>query len=129
MVPTMLTTIKGAVPLLLTAVLLVPLSACKTNPTATPEAAASEGEGQGEAADDLEDREVVPNWEAQAGDVTVCPMSGRKFEVKENYDRYEYEGYTFVFCCANCIDKVRADPGKYLDPFVAEAQAAAQAED
>jgi YHS domain-containing protein len=71
---------------------------------------------------DLEGREVVDNWNAKIGDVTLCPISGKKFEVTEKSGRFEYQGYTFVFCCAGkCLDKVEADPGKYLDSFVEQA--------
>ena len=121
-------TFKRFAPLLCAGLLLVPLSACKNNPSAAPtDAPVSERED--DRKDDLEGRRVVPNWEAQAGDVTICPLSGRKFEVEAHFDRYDYQGYTFVFCCANCIDKVRADPAKYLDPFVEQAGGPAEAGD
>ena len=67
-------------------------------------------------------REVVDNWNAQVGDVTVCPISGKKFEVGEDAGHFDYQGYSFVFCCSgSCIDKLAADPGKYLDALVEEA--------
>ncbi len=100
-------------PWLFALALLAPLSACKkTAGETTPP-----GDGQG----DLEDREVVNNWEAKTGDVAICPISGKKFEVKDDSGRFDYQGYSFVFCCANCLDKVEADPGKYLDALVEEA--------
>jgi YHS domain-containing protein len=115
-------------PFLLTAALL-PLTACKQSAESTAPDDATPGQGQqhreGQGAQDdskFEGREVVDNWEAQPGDVTVCPISGRKFEVNEDSGRYEYQGHTFVFCCAGkCLEKVEADPGKYLDALVEEA--------
>lgn len=74
-----------------------------------------------EQADAFEGREVVDNWEAKTGDVTVCPMSGKKFEVADNSTRYAYEGYEFVFCCVACEAKIEAKAGEYLDALVEEA--------
>jgi YHS domain-containing protein len=125
----MTTTFPRLASLLCVGVLLVPLSACKDTPTTASTTAPAEDQRDENRKPDLEGRPVVPNWEAQAGDVTVCPLSGRKFEVEAHFDRYDYQGYTFVFCCADCIDKVRADPAKYLDPFVEEAGGPAEAVD
>lgn len=106
--------------LTLSVLALLSLSACnKTEATATtppPDATAPA------KADDLEGREVVDNWKAQPGDVTVCPISGKKFEVEADSGRYAYQGHEFVFCCSgSCLDKVAADPGKYLDALVEQA--------
>jgi hypothetical protein len=109
------------------------LAACKKGPTTEPEQAhhgdgyhGSEGHHGVETPPDFEGREVVDNWRAKTGDVTVCPLSGKKFEVEANSTRYSYQGYTFVFCCTDededeCLGKVAADPGKYLDRLVEEA--------
>jgi YHS domain-containing protein len=106
--------------------LFVSLSACKKESadTTPPEHGHGHEHGEGHHEDkhgDFEGREVVDNWKAQTGDVTVCPMSGKKFEVSEASQRFDYEGHSFVFCCANCVKKVEADPGKYLDAMVEEA--------
>jgi hypothetical protein len=107
---------KRLIPLLFTALALL-APGCKAPATTTPEDDATAA-----PAADLEGREVVDNWKAQPGDVTVCPISGKKFEVTEESGRFDYRGYTFVFCCAGpCLDKVEADPGKYLDSFVEQA--------
>lgn len=116
---------KTFTPLLVAAVLLVPMSACK-NKQAGPDQSAAPGDT---ADDELAGREVVPNWMAQTGDVTVCPLSGRTFEVEEHFDRYAYQGYNFVFCCADCIDEVKEDPGKYLDSLVEQAGGPAEGHD
>jgi YHS domain-containing protein len=110
--------------------LVVPfiLTACKKAPTTEPEQAhhgdghhGSEGH-HGEQHSDFEGREVVDNWSAEPGDVTVCPISGKKFEVDADSGHFSYQGYTFVFCCAGaCLEKVEADPGKYLDRLVEQA--------
>jgi YHS domain-containing protein len=111
-------------------VLGVTLTACKKAPTTEPEQAhhgdgyhGSEGHhGGGEQHQDFEGREVVDNWRAELGDVTVCPISGKKFEVDANSGHFSYQGYTFVFCCSGgCLEKVEANPGKYLDRLVEEA--------
>jgi hypothetical protein len=94
------------------------LFGCKKVETTPPEQAQPEHSQQG----DLEGRAVVDNWLAKPGDVTVCPLTGNKFEVAANSGRVSYQGYSFVFCCSGeCLEPVEADPGKYLDPLVEEA--------
>ena len=118
-------------PWLFALTLLAPLSACKkTEAETTPPDGHAHGEDHDEKHHEgnFEGREVVSNWEAKTGDVTVCPMSGKKFEVADGSDRFDYQGHNFVFCCANCLDKVSADPGKYLDPLVEEAGGAVETE-
>jgi hypothetical protein len=105
------------------------LWACKNSPTTEPEQAhpgdshhGSEGLSASEPMNDFENREVIDNWRAELGDVTVCPISGKKFEVDANSGHFSYQGYDFVFCCAGaCLEKVAADPGKYLDRLVEQA--------
>lgn len=113
-------------PLLLsTLVLTFALPACKTSErdtTEPPSATAGPGHGKGPMHDDeFEGREVVVNYEAQPGDVTICPYSGKKFEVKADSPRFEWNDKSWVFCCDMCIADVQADPekylGKYLDPI------------
>jgi len=107
----------------------LPLGACDGGgSTATPDDAATaeheghDADGEGAGEDEFAGREVVDNWLAEPGDVTVCPISGRKFEVDDKSGHMSYEGYEFVFCCSGeCLDKVEANPGKYLDELVEEA--------
>lgn len=123
---------KRITPILFAAsLLLLPLSACeKTESTSPDDAAAADagpeqGEGkQGSMHQDFEGREVVDNWKAEPGDVTTCPFSGKKFEVKDDSPHFEYEGQSFVFCCSKCLSKVEADPEQYLGELAAEANAA-----
>lgn len=113
---------------LICAVLGLALIACKkgkkgetTNPD---DAVTHDGhEGHADGGDDkFAGREVVENWQAGPGDVTVCPISGKKFEVDDKSGRFDYQGHSFVFCCSGaCLDKVAAEPGKYLDALVEEA--------
>jgi YHS domain-containing protein len=114
--------------------LLAPLSACKkgdasaeTNSPTDAHAHQGEHEHHGDKHGDVEG-EVVKNWEAKPGDVTVCPMSGEKFEVAESSPRFDYQGQSFVFCCPHCLEKVEAEPGKYLDPLIEEAGGGAATE-
>ncbi|MFO7564136.1 MAG: hypothetical protein R6X02_15935 [Enhygromyxa sp.] len=122
-------------PCLFALTLSVSLSACKKDSspaeTTAPGHEHEHGHGHGHDEDkhgDFEGREVVANWEAQTGDVTVCPMSGKTFEVTDSSQRLDYGGHSFVFCCANCVKKVEANPGEYLDALVEEAGGAGPAE-
>jgi hypothetical protein len=95
--------------------------ACKRAETTVPEGDLVE-DGFPSAADgrgEVQGREVVDNWRAKPGDVTTCPISGKKFEVEANSPRFSYQGYNFVFCC--CLEQVEANPAKLLDRLVEEA--------
>ena len=61
--------------------------------------------------------EVVKNVDAQPGDTTTCPFSGKPFVVKAEHPRVDYEGQTYWVCSEDAAEKVRADPAKYLDGF------------
>lgn len=104
------------VPLFLCVVSSLALTACKKAPTTEPEQAHHHQEPAS-----FENREVIDNWRAELGDVTVCPFTGKKFEVDANSGHFSYQGYDFVFCCADCLDEIAADPGKYLDRLVEQA--------
>jgi YHS domain-containing protein len=60
---------------------------------------------------------VVRNVDAQPGDTTTCPYSGRTFVVKAEHPKVDYEGRTYTICSETAAEAVRADPGKYLDDF------------
>lgn len=77
-------------------------------PADDPAAASEPGEGA------VADADLVPNTEAQIGDVTECPYSGRPFEVKADSPKWEYQGKTYVFCGQKALDEVKQDPEKYL---------------
>jgi YHS domain-containing protein len=61
--------------------------------------------------------QVVPNLEAQPGDTTTCPYSGRTFVVKAEHPKVDYEGNSYWLCSEDAAQKVRADPSKYFDGF------------
>lgn len=98
---------------------LLPACGKEQPPTNDPATATAAADPTPEAADadPLAGREVVENAEAQPGDVTTCPYSGRKFEVKEDHPKVEYEGVSYWICSDKAAAEVEADPGKYLDDF------------
>lgn len=61
--------------------------------------------------------QVVKNVDAQPGDTTTCPFSGKTFVVKADHPRVEYEGQTYWVCSESAAEQVRADPAKYLADF------------
>ncbi len=116
---------------LLALALTLGLSACKKTETTTPEHHGHHGHhADGSAHDeskhgDFEGREVVVNYAAKPGDVTICPYSGKKFEVKADSPRIDWQDKSWVFCCDKCLGEVQADPEKYLGK-VLEAESAAE---
>ena len=90
------------------------LGACSKAPAEAPttDPAAATGEPAAEPA-----AEVVKNVDAQPGDTTTCPYSGRTFVVKADHPRVEYQGKSYWICSEKAAEEVRADPGKYLDDF------------
>jgi len=56
---------------------------------------------------------LVAPGEAKLGDHTRCPVSGDEFVVKADSPHTELGGKTYYFCCAECVDKFKADPAKY----------------
>ncbi len=88
------------------------LVACSKEPASNPPEAAPAAAPESEAA-----AELVPNLEAQVGDTTTCPYSGRSFVVKAEHPRVDYEGKSYWVCSEKAADEVRADPAKYLDNF------------
>ncbi len=128
----LLAAMKRLLPLMLIAAFALAPTACDKAETTTPEDATAHHEGEEEDHHDeaaFEGREVVGAWQAQAGDVTLCPVSGEKFEVSEASDRFEYQGHSFAFCCGGCLEKAKADPAQYLDALVEEAGGPATAAD
>ena len=101
-------------------VLSLGLSACakgdgSTEPSVDP-GSATPAAGEA-AADPLAGQPVVENVEAQPGDVTTCPYSGRTFVVKAEHPKVEHGGKSYWVCSEQAAEAVRADPGKYLDGF------------
>ncbi|MCK5655184.1 MAG: YHS domain-containing protein [Candidatus Aureabacteria bacterium] len=50
----------------------------------------------------------------------MCPVMGQP--ASKNYS-YTYEGKTYYFCCASCIEKFKNDPVKYINKKVIELEA------
>lgn len=98
--------------------LVLPSIACSKapaeSPTTDPATATPEPAVEAEPAAEVT---VVPNLEAQPGDTTTCPYSGKTFVVKAEHPRVEHEGKTYWVCSEKAAEEVRADPGKYLDGF------------
>ena len=42
------------------------------------------------------------------------PVCGMTTDSPESYLNYDYEGETYYFCSEHCLEKFKADPGKYL---------------
>jgi YHS domain-containing protein len=83
----------------------------KEAPTATPGEAAPAGASvEAPVA-------VVPNLDAQPGDTTTCPFSGRTFVVQADHPKVDYEGKSYWICSEEAAEQVRADPEKYLAEF------------
>ena len=69
------------------------------------------------AAEPQAEQPVVKNLDAQPGDVTTCPYSGRPFVVKAEHPKVEYQGRSYWICSEQAAQAVRADPERYLDGF------------
>jgi Cu+-exporting ATPase len=54
---------------------------------------------------------VAPGAPADQAKDPVCGMSVDPATAKH---RFEHEGRTYAFCCAGCLTKFAADPGRYL---------------
>jgi YHS domain-containing protein len=52
--------------------------------------------------------------EAAVGDSTTCPVSGETFVVTAESPKVEIEGKTYYTCCPHCVEKLKADPKKFL---------------
>jgi len=52
----------------------------------------------------------------------ICPVTGEEIDEAAKAT-YEYEGKTYNFCCAGCIDEFKKEPQKYIDKVNQELQA------
>ncbi|MCA9638406.1 MAG: hypothetical protein KC420_20390 [Myxococcales bacterium] len=105
---------------LLALALTLDLAACRKSESTPP----SGGDAAAGETDPFAGREVVDNPSAKPGDVTVCPYSGRKFEVKADSPKIEHGGVTYVLCSEKARDEVAKDPERYLGGGGAQADAA-----
>ena len=46
--------------------------------------------------------------------MATCPVSGETFNKSDGNDSMEYKGKTYYFCCADCMEKFKKDPEKYI---------------
>jgi hypothetical protein len=110
--------------LLPTLALAIALPACKNEnrrDTAVPAHEEHKVEYHRDHEVELAGREVVPNYEAQVGDVTVCPYSGRKFEVAVDSPRLMWKGKSWVLCSDEPMAEIQASPDKYLGKYLDES--------
>ena len=52
--------------------------------------------------------------------VKICPVSGETIDGSEGKPvTFNYLGKEYTFCCANCVEKFKKEPVKYIkDPIV-----------
>jgi len=43
----------------------------------------------------------------------ICPVSGEEID-KGSQLTYDYEGKVYDLCCADCLEKFKTDPEKYI---------------
>jgi YHS domain-containing protein len=58
--------------------------------------------------------DVKENGDAKVGDKTRCPVSGEVFRISPEQPHVEYKGKTYYTCCSHCLEKLKADPAKYI---------------
>jgi YHS domain-containing protein len=79
--------------------------------------------GNGKAfADEGHEHHEVASEAAKKGE--PCPVSGDKIEQEGKYT-YEYKGKVYNFCCADCLNKFKKEPGKYMEKAKAGSAASA----
>lgn len=48
------------------------------------------------------------------GQTVKDPVCGMNVDPATAAGSYDYQGHTYFFCCTHCLEKFRAEPGKYL---------------
>ena len=66
---------------------------------------------------DSKDQPLLVRKKAEPKKQTTCPIMGGKI-IKANYA--DVKGKRIYVCCPPCIDKVKADPDKYIKQMEAE---------
>jgi len=51
--------------------------------------------------------------EQAVGTKATCPVMGTVFAIEKDTIHEEYNGKHVYLCCPGCIEKFKADPGKY----------------
>ncbi len=44
----------------------------------------------------------------------ICPVTGTEVAPETAYDKVEYQGKTYYFCCSACKPEFLKDPEKYI---------------
>jgi YHS domain-containing protein len=69
------------------------------------------------AMDDNKDGAATNGFDGMSkpGTTARCPVMNRDFEVAADSPHSEYNGKTYIFCCAGCKPQFDADPKKFVD--------------
>ena len=51
------------------------------------------------------------------GEKAICPVSGKVITVAVDTPKEIYDGVTYYFCCAHCVEKFLKHPDLYVDPL------------
>ena len=62
---------------------------------------------------DYKKSDIVDITDAEVGDITMCPVSGAIYKVKEDSPTLEHGGETFHSCCDGCAKKFKEDPDRF----------------
>ena len=62
---------------------------------------------------DYDKSDIVDMAKAEVGDITMCPVSGAIYKVKESSPTLEHDGKTFHSCCDGCAKKFKEDPERF----------------
>jgi YHS domain-containing protein len=92
-------------PLVLCALLSLPLAACDKKQSAPATATTTAAPAA------LGDDPAVPKL--AAGTPAKCPVTGEDFTVKDSTVQVTYKGKRYAFCCADCQPTFAKDPAKY----------------
>jgi YHS domain-containing protein len=96
--------------ILVAAIALLGLSACKKAPETMPMEAGGMQQMHGEAAA-AKEAPPLPEGIVEAGNKT-CPISGEKVS---GADFVVYDGKRYGLCCAGCKEMFLKDPDKYIN--------------
>ena len=62
---------------------------------------------------EYDEDDIVEITEAEVGDITMCPVSGAIYQVKESSPILEHDGETFHSCCDGCAKKFKEEPDRF----------------
>ena len=62
---------------------------------------------------DYDKSDIVDVADAEIGDITMCPISGAIYMVKESSPTLEHDGKAFHSCCNGCAKKFKEDPERF----------------